>query len=96
MTARIDLITGAAPRRPWLETTESWVTTGQGASLDDAVTDAVEEMVARLQEWFRLTRSEAFLLVSARGDVRIGQAARIPGCDATAYVVFPKAVTREP
>ena len=96
VTARIDLITGAAPRRPWLETPESWVTTGQGASLDDAITDAVEEMVARLQEWFRLTRSEAFLLVSARGDVRIGQAARIPGCDATAYVVFPKAVTREP
>ncbi len=96
VTARVDLITGAAPRRPWLETPESWVTTGQGASLDDAITDAVEEMVARLQEWFRLTRSEAVLLISARGEVRIGQAARIPGCDATAYVVFPKAVTREP
>lgn len=96
VTARVDLIKGAAPRRPWLETPERWVTTGQGPSLDDAITEAVEGMVAHLGQQFRLTRSEAFLLVSARGDVRIGQAARIPGCDATAYVVFPKAVAVEP
>jgi hypothetical protein len=47
-----------------------------------------------LQEKLDLTRTEAFLLVSARGDVRIGQAARIKGCDATVYALFPKNAER--
>jgi acetamidase/formamidase len=42
---------------------------------------------------FQLSRTEAFMLISARGDVRIGQCARIGGLEATAYVVFPKGVT---
>jgi hypothetical protein len=35
-----------------------------------------------------LTRTDAFLLVGARGDVRI------PGIDATAYAMFPKTAQR--
>lgn len=93
-TVRVTLIKKAAPRRIWLETAEDWITTGQGADLDDAVKEAVEEMTRLLMEQFELDRTEAFLLVSARGDVRIGQAARIPGCDETACVRFPKAVER--
>ncbi|HEY8446292.1 MAG TPA: acetamidase/formamidase family protein [Thermomicrobiales bacterium] len=95
VTARVNLLKGAAPARPWLETPENWITTGQGASLEDAVTEAVEGLVALLSRQFDLTRTEAFLLASARADVRIGQAARIPGCDVTAYAVFPKSVTRD-
>ena len=55
---------------------------------------AVEELTRLLMARLDLTRTEAFLLVSARGDVRIGQCARIGGLDATAYAVFPKAVER--
>jgi len=94
VTVRVDLVPGAAPRRPWIETTEEWITTGSGPSLEDAVELAVEELTHLLMARFGLSRTEAFLLVSARGDVRIGQCARIPGLDATAYAVFPKSAER--
>jgi amidase len=93
-TVRVNLIKKQAPRRVWLETAEDWVTTGQGETLEEAVKESVEEMTRLLMEQFELDWTEAFLLVSARGDVRIGQAAMIPGCDATTYVLFPKAVER--
>jgi amidase len=94
VTVRVDLVSGAAPARPWLETAADWITTGSGPTLEDAVEMAVEELAHLLMTRFGLSRTEAFLLVSARGDVRIGQCARIPGLDATAYAVFPKAVER--
>jgi amidase len=94
VTVRVDLVPGAAPARPWIETDEEWITTGSGPSLEDAVEMAVEELTLLLMERLRLSRTQAFLLVSARGDVRIGQCARIRGLDATAYTVFPKAVER--
>lgn len=94
VTARVELVKGAAPERVWVETPDAWATTGQAESLDDAVKQAVEGMTTLLMERFDLDKTEAFLLVSARGDVRIGQCARISGCDATAYVLFPKDVER--
>lgn len=93
-TARIDLIEGAAPTRPWMETATDWIATGQGETLEIAVEEAVDQLTGILQEKLDLTRTEAFLLVSARGDVRIGQAARIKGCDATVYALFPKNAER--
>jgi amidase len=92
VTVRVDLHRGAAPARPWIETAEDWVATGQGPTLEAAVEEAVEGLTALLMERLGLDRTAAFLLVSARGDVRIGQCARIAGCDATAYAVFPKRV----
>ena len=94
VTVRIDLVPGAAPARPWIETAEEWITTGSGPALEDAVEMAVEELTGLLMARFGLSRTEAFLLVSARGDVRIGQCARIPGLDATAYALFPKSADR--
>jgi amidase len=94
VTVRVDLIKGAAPARPWIETPDAWIATGQGPTLDDAVGEAVEGLTRMLMDRFALDRTEAFLLVSARGDVRIGQCARIRGCDETAFAVFPKDVQR--
>ena len=91
---RVELDAGAAPDRPWIETAEAWITTGSGTTLDDAVAVAVGELCRLLMARFGLSRTEAFLLVSARGDVRVGQCARIPGLEATAYAAFPKAVER--
>jgi amidase len=93
-TARVDLVKGAAPSRPWMETETDWIATGQGETLEIAVEAAVGNLATILQEKLDLTRTEAFLLVSARGDVRIGQAARIKGCDATVYALFPKSAER--
>lgn len=90
----VTLLKGKAPKRPWIENAESWISTGQGETLDDAVHDAVEEMIGILMRELRLDRTDAYLMISARGDVRIGQSARIGGCDETAYVVFGKDVIR--
>jgi len=92
--ARVTLHKGGAPERIWLETAEDWIQTGQGETIELAVQEGVEMMTRFLMRQLDLSRTEAFLLVSARGDVRIGQAAAIPGCDATVYVRFPKAVER--
>jgi amidase len=92
--ARVTLRKGAAPDRIWLETADDWVMTGQGETLEGAVQQGVEQMTHFLQQLLDINRTEAFLLVSARGDVRFGQCARIAGCDATVYVRFPKAVER--
>jgi amidase len=94
VTVGVDLVPGAAPARPWIETAADWIATGSGPTLEDAVEMAVEELAQLLMTRFGLSRTEAFLLVSARGDVRIGQCARIRGLDATAYAVFPKVVER--
>jgi amidase len=92
VTVRVDVAPGAAPARPWIETADAWVTTGSGPSLEDAVEQAVEELTRLLMARLGFDRTTAFLLISARGDVRIGQCARIPGLDATAYAVFPNGV----
>jgi amidase len=92
VTVRVDLVPGAASARPWIETDDDWVTTGSGPTLERAVEMAVEELTRLLMARLGCSRTEAFLLVSARGDVRIGQCARIRGLDATAYAVFPKSV----
>lgn len=93
-TVRVDLVKGAAPSRPWMETATDWIATGQGSTLELAVAEAVGQLVDIIERELDVTRSEAFLLVSARGDVRIGQAARIAGCDATVYALFPKSAER--
>ena len=94
VTVRVDVAPGAASARPWIETAADWVTTGSGPTLEAAVETAVEGLTRLLMDRLSLTRTEAFLLVSARGDVRIGQCARIPGLDATAYAMFPKIAER--
>lgn len=90
----VTLLKGQAPNRPWMETETAWISTGQGETLDLAVREAVEEMTGLLMSRLRLDRTDAYLMISARGDVRIGQSAQIPGCDETAYVVFGKDVVR--
>ncbi len=91
---QVDVVPDAALARPWIETADDLITTGSGPSLEDAVEMAVDELTRLLMGRLGLSRTEAFLLVSARGDVRIGQCARIKGLDATAYAMFPKAVNR--
>ena len=77
VTVRVDVVPGAASARPWIETAGDWVTTGNGATLEDAVEMAVEGLTRLLIAHFELSRTDAFLLISARGDMRIGRCARI-------------------
>jgi amidase len=94
VTARVELEPGTGPDQPWLETATDWATTGSGMTLEAAVEQAVEGLTRLLMDRLDISRTDTFLLISARGDVRIGQCARIPHLAATAYAVFPKSVER--
>lgn len=94
VTVRIDLVKGAGWSLPWLQVDGSLVTMATAPTLQEAVDQAVVEMAGRLSERLSVTKTEAVLLISAAGDVRVGQACRMPGLAPTAYVVFPEEVYR--
>jgi amidase len=89
VTVRIELVKGVGWQRPWWETDSAWFTYGFGPNLEVATREAVAAMTDHLQAHFKLPRQEAFMLISAYGDVRIGQAANC-GLDVTSWVQFPK------
>jgi amidase len=88
VTARIDVRPGAAQGRPWIETPDAIVSTGSAPTLEAAIRIAVDGLIALLQEAHPLDRTSAYMLVSAYGDVHVGQACG--GLDATAYASFPR------
>jgi amidase len=87
-TVTIDLVKGLHLPRPRVETADAWVTIGQAPTLQEAVKIACRDMVDLLSERLQIGREEALILVSARGDARIGQSAAM-GVNAIAYIVFP-------
>jgi amidase len=86
---RVQVVKGTGLARPWFETPAAWMTYGVAPDLEDAVQIAVAEMASFLEARLGVSRPQAFLLVTARGDVRIGQSARC-GIDQTVRVLFPK------
>lgn len=90
VTVRIELIKGEPIARPWIETANAWITTGDAPKLVDAITIACEEMANLLQRKLDVSFEDAYLLMSATGDVRIGQVCNPNNFPATIRVVFPK------
>ena len=86
---RLGVVKGAAPRRPLIETTGAWMTCASAPALQDAVRLATRDMVDFLARRLRISREDAFLLATAAGDVRIGQACAST-LDSTARMSFPK------
>jgi acetamidase/formamidase len=58
---------------PILETPDSWICHGFHKDLDEAVREAVLEMIDFLGRQWRLTRQEAYSLCSLAGDLRVTQ-----------------------
>ena len=90
VTVRVTLIKDESIPRPWIETNESWITTGDAPKLADAITIACEEMANLLQHKLSVTFDDAYMLMSAIGDVRISQSCQPNQFPATIRVVFPK------
>ena len=79
---RVHLRKGESVSRPWIQTADGrWVTTGDDPDPARALQIASEEMVDRLMVHLSLTFEEAYMLVTARGDLTI--------CQACQPVVFP-------
>jgi amidase len=72
----------------WVETADEVVATASAPSVEDAAKLAVERLVGLIGERHNLSRTDAFMLVSARGDVHFGQFCG--GLDGTAYAAFPR------
>jgi len=94
VTVRTRLIKGRGLPRPLIETDTAWSTCAFAPTLSEAVRNATRDMVDLLASRLGLSREEAFQLVGAAGDARIGQAAEL-GMDATAYVRVSKEVLPE-
>lgn len=87
---RIDLRKGEPVARPWMERDDAWISYGCGMTLEEAIRTATRDMVALLGRKLGLDKESAFMLVSATGDIRIGQSSFIPGVEMTARLVMPK------
>jgi amidase len=73
---------------PWIETADEVVAVGSAPGVQAAISLAVDRLARLLVERHGLSRTDAFMLISARGDVRVGQCCG--GLDATAYAAFPR------
>jgi amidase len=89
VTLRAELRKSTGLARPWFESADWWMTYACAPTLEAAQREALEHMATLLTERVGVTREQAYLLLTARGDVRIGQAADC-GLDSTIRVVFPK------
>lgn len=72
-TIQLVLHKGARSRNPILETADHWICHGFNEDLDEAVREAVLEMIALLQAEWGISRMEAYSLCSVAGDVRVTQ-----------------------
>ena len=89
VTARVEIGPGAAPARPWIEGDGLIAATASAPSLPEAVGLATEGLIALLTARHGVSRTEAFMLITARGDIRIGQACNPQEFPPTVYACFP-------
>ena len=90
VTIRVSVNKGVTISRPWIETATVWVTTGEAVDPIQALQMAAEEMTMLLQRQLGLTFEEAYMLVSARGDVQICQVCGPNTFPVTTRAVFPR------
>jgi amidase len=90
VTLRVGLRKGLDLRWPRIEREGRIITTGAHAEPLEAMRVAVEEMVVLLEKHLRLSRADALMLLSVRGDVRVCTCHNHPKAGHTMRVSFPK------
>lgn len=94
VVVRITVEKGGAPQWPWVETADRLITNATAPDYLEASEHAVRQMMSLLQQRYGVQHLEAFMLVSAAGDVMVNQACRYP-IDVSVRVEFPK-IPRNP
>jgi len=89
VTLRLVLEKGAATEWPWLETADTIVTLASAQKFDDAAEAAVRAMIPRIMARHGVSETDAYMLASIRGDLRVNQACRSP-IDTSVRFEFPK------
>jgi amidase len=89
VTVTLRLLKGGLPvRRPVIETAQTVATTANAPDFETARRIASEEMVALLRARLGVSTADALMIISAVGDLRIGQACG--GMDLTLRLEVPK------
>jgi amidase len=91
VTVEVALYTGLGWQWPVIETPDAWCTCANAPSLEQALRQATRELTTILSRALDMSREEAFILIGAAGDARIGQAASL-GMDCTAYLRMSKEI----
>jgi len=86
---RVQVVKGAAREWPWMETPDLLIQSASAPTYEEASEIAVREMIGLLGARLGLSPPDAFMLVSAIGDVRVNQACRSP-IDVSVRVEVPK------
>lgn len=86
---RLSLTKGGAVEWPWLETADRIVTLGAAKMLDDAADIAIGAMLKMLVARHGISETDAYMLLSIRGDLAINQACRSP-VETSIRFEFPK------
>ena len=68
-----EVIKGGRLPRPLIETADEWQTVASAHTLEDACKLATEDMIALIQRGKRYSWSDAYMLVSLAGHLRISQ-----------------------
>ena len=92
VTVRVGIHLGLNWPRPVIETRDAWCTCANAAGLQSAIRQACSDMTTLLARRLGMSREEAFILIGAAGDARIGQSAGLAGVDATAYLRVSKEI----
>jgi amidase len=90
VTVRFGLLKGKQGRWPVSETEETWMTHGTAIDYMDAMREACREAADLLGHEWGMSREDAFILLSIRGDVGVAQACKPSPFAAIARVVMPK------
>ena len=90
VTVTIDLVKDEPVSRPWIETANEWITTGDHIDTTEALRISADEMVNLLQRKLAIGFEDAYMLMSAAGDVQICQLCGPGTLPVTTRAVFPK------
>lgn len=88
VTLRVDCVVGAAPAWPWVVTANRIAVLTSAAEFADARREAVDAMLELVERRLGLELAEALALISAAGDLRVGQA--VGGMDLTLRLELPR------
>jgi amidase len=94
VTVRVDVLPRLSLRWPWVETTERLMSIATGLEFADVRREVVESMMGALEHQLGLEPAEALALISAVGDLRIGQA--FGGMEMTLRLEMPASLGLRP
>ena len=89
VTVRLPLAKGGATEWPWLETADTIATLASAPGFDEAAEAAIRAMIPIIMARHGVSDTDAYMLASIRGDLRVNQACRSP-IDTSVRFEFPK------